>query len=73
MKQNVYKHQRIYKSDMSLPELRFCANLVGGPKLHAVNLRVLICLRWESPPNDLVLVKLQNTNKQHTMKIFTIV
>lgn len=42
-----------------LPELGLGANLVGGPELHAVNLGMLIGFRWESPPDNLVLVKLR--------------
>lgn len=45
------------KLPQKIPELRFGANLICGPELHAVDLRMLIGLRRESSPHNLVLVK----------------
>jgi hypothetical protein len=41
-----------------IPEFGFGTNFIGCPKLHAVNLRVLIGFRWKTPSDDPVLVKL---------------
>lgn len=45
------------KLPQKIPELGFGANLIRGPELHAVDLRMLIALRRESSPHNLVLVK----------------
>lgn len=50
-----------------LPELGLGANLVSCPELHAVDLRVLIWFRRESPPNDLVLVILQSQKRKTSL------
>jgi len=42
----------------SIPELGFGSDLVGSPKLHPINLGMLIRFRRKSPPHDLVLMKL---------------
>ncbi len=45
------------KLPQKIPELGFGANLIRGPELHPVDLRMLIAFRWESSPHNLVLVK----------------
>lgn len=40
-----------------VPELGLGSNLIRGPQLHPVNLRMLIGLSWKSSPNNLILVK----------------
>ena len=49
-----------------IPELGFGANLIRRPELHAVDLRMLIALRRESSPHNLVLVKLHTQTNEQT-------
>jgi len=66
---HVRKIKRL-KWNKTLPELGLGANLIGGPELHSVDLGVLIWFRRKSPPNHLVLVKLQtHITKYHLIKI----
>lgn len=48
-----------------IPELRFGTDLIGGPKLHAVDLGMLIRLRRQSSSHNLVLV-IPESNHSHT-------
>jgi len=67
------KHVRkikLLKRNKTLPELGLGVNLIDGPELHSVDLRVLIWFHGKSPPNHLVLVKLQtHITKHHLVKI----
>ena len=61
---------KLLKRNKTLPELGLGENLIGGPKLHLIDLGVLIWLRGKSSPNHLVLVKLQtHITKHHLIKI----
>ena len=61
---------KLLKRNKTLPELGLHTNLVGGPELHLVDLGVLIWFNEKSPPNHLVLVKLQtHITKHHLVKI----
>jgi hypothetical protein len=55
------------------PKLGLGANLVRSPEFHPINLRVLIRFSWQSPPNDLVLVKLHFQTKTPLAKAQTLI
>lgn len=55
------------------PKLGLGANLVRSPEFHPINLRVLIRFSWQSPPNDLVLVKLHLQTKTPLAKAQTLI
>ena len=55
----------ILTKTFGLPELGLGSDLIGGPKLHPVNLRMLIRFGRERPSHNLVLVELHITKIKH--------
>jgi len=70
-RQILWQTKRERSENRYIPELGFGTDLVSCPKLHAVDLRMLIALCWKCSPDHLVLVKLFSpTNKQSTIFLF---
>lgn len=60
--------QKNKKKKKKIPKLGLGPDLVGSPKLHPINLRMLIRRRGQRPPDYLILVKLRHKNIKFVTK-----